>query len=149
MAKQIKHVYGSTGFNDTQGGTTFYQSIYTVPSGRIAKLMIDYIYNGYNSDFSSQMYGVTQSRILIGPGLYDVKSSYPYYAITNIQATLYEGGGGASGSVYQAYAYPNNAWKRPIEHAMVLSAGQTVTTETYMASTSAYVKWNMLIVEEY
>ena len=43
MAKQIKHIYGSTGFTDSQGGTTFSQSIYTVPSGRIAKLMVDYI----------------------------------------------------------------------------------------------------------
>ena len=148
MAKQIKHIYGSTAFNDTQGGTTFYHSIYTVPSGRIAKLMIDYIYNGYNSDFSSQMYNVTQARILIGPGLYDVKSGYPYYASAYIQATLWESNG-ASGSVYQAYQYPNLSWRRPIEHPIVLSAGQTVTTETYMASTSAYVKWNMLVVEEY
>jgi hypothetical protein len=149
MAKQIKHVYGSTGWSDGSGSPqTYSQSIYTVPSGRIAKLIIDYIYNGYNSDFSSQVYAVTQSRILIGPGLYDVKSSYSYYASTSIQATLWESNG-ASGSVYQAFQYPNQAWRRPIEHPIFLSAGQTVSTETYFASGTAYVKWNMLVVEEY
>ena len=154
MAKQIKHIYGSTAltdYNNNGAWNTYSYTIYTVPSGRIAKLMIDYIYNGYaNTSYTSYQYYSNNSKIALCPGLYDVQSTYYQSASTNIQATLYEGASGASGSVYQAYAYPNNAWKRPIEHAIILSAGQTVSVEQAIQSgQTTYAKWNMLIVEEY
>lgn len=150
MAKQIKHVYGTNSWTESNGYYTYFShTIYTVPSNRIAKIFVDYIYNGWSStSYSSPKYYSTSSQILIG-GLYDITAGNYYdQSATRLEAYLYEANG-IGWPVYQAFSYPNNVWRKPIEHAPILSSGQSISINQTFHSGTAYSKWNMLIIEEY
>jgi len=148
MAKQVKHIYGNNNYYNDQGyGINYSTVLYTVPSGRIARIFPEEFRIGRDSSFTSNVYGNTMVKLSIGSSMV-YTNSYSYYAYIDLTASLYQWNYDQM-PAYQVNLYAQGPYWRAIEHPIILSAGQEVKIEVTFTGYYTYNKWNFMVIEEY